>query len=123
MHCILVPTLLVTGTVLPASILGGEFFHLAMIWMILPAAIIAFGIGCWQHKDRWVLGLGIIGLTGIVLSATVLHDVIGEVGEIAGTLLSASILVFAHYRNFRLCRASACAHEESEFVGSAPRQS
>ena len=32
-----------------------------MLWLILPAAIVAFGIGCWRHKDRWVLALGIIG--------------------------------------------------------------
>lgn len=111
MHCILVPTLLVTGTVLPASVLGDELFHQAMMWMILPAAIVAFGIGCWRHKDRWVLTLGVIGLTGMVLSFTVLHDVIGEAGERIGTLLSAAVLIAAHYRNFQLCRSSGCAHE------------
>ena len=110
-HCLLIPTLLVTGTVLPTSVLGGESFHLAMLWLILPAAIVAFGIGCWRHKDRWVLALGIMGLTGMVLSFAVLHDVAGEAGERIGTLLSASVLIAAHYRNFRLCRSSGCAHE------------
>ena len=111
MHCILVPTLLVTGTVLPASVFGDELFHQAMMWMILPAAIVAFGIGCWRHKDRWVLTLGVTGLTGMVLSFTVIHDVIGEAGERIGTLLSAAVLIAAHYRNFQLCRSSGCAHE------------
>jgi hypothetical protein len=111
MHCVLVPTLLVTGTVLPVSILGDELFHQAMIWMILPAAIVAFGIGCWRHKDRWVLTLGMIGLIGMVLSVTVLHDVIGEAGERIVTLLSAAVLVTAHYRNYQLCRSSGCTHE------------
>ena len=112
-HCILLPTLLVTGTVLPATILGDESFHQAMLWMILPAAIVAFGLGCWRHKDRWVLALGMIGLTGMLLSATVLHDLIGEVGERIVTLLSAAVLVSAHYRNFRICRSSGCAHESA----------
>ena len=103
--------LLVTGTVLPVSILGDELFHQAMLWVILPAAIVAFGIGCWRHKDRAVLTLGALGLLGMVLSGTVLHDVIGEVGERTVTLLSAAVLVGAHYRNFRLCRSSACTHE------------
>ena len=111
MHCILVPTLLVTGTVLPASVFSDELFHQAMIWMILPAAIVAFGIGCWRHKDRWVLALGVIGLAGMVLSFTVLHDVIGEASERIGTLLSAAILIAAHYRNFRICRSFGCTHE------------
>ena len=110
-HCILIPTLLITGTVLPATVLADESFHLAMLWVILPAAIVAFGIGCWRHKDRWVLALGAIGLTGMVLAVAVLHDIAGEVGERVVTVISAAILIAAHYRNFRLCRASGCAHE------------
>ncbi len=110
-HCIVIPTLLITGTVLPATVLADESFHLAMLFVILPAAIVAFGIGCWRHKDRWVLTLGATGLTGMVLAATVLHDVAGEAGERVVTVISAAILVAAHYRNFRLCRASDCAHE------------
>ena len=110
-HCVLLPTLLVTGTVLPASLLGDERFHQAMLWMILPAAIVAFGIGCWRHKDRRVLTLGIIGLTGMVLAVAVLHDLVGEVGERIATVLSAAVLVAAHYRNFQLCRSSDCVHE------------
>ena len=112
-HCILLPALLVTGTLLPVSLLGDELFHQAMLWVILPAAIVAFGIGCWRHKDRWVLGFGMIGLSGMVLSGSVLHDVIGEVGERIVTLLSAAVLVGAHYRNFQLCRSSGCAHESA----------
>ncbi len=100
MHCVLIPTLLVTGTVLPATMLGDESFHKAMLWMILPAAIVAFGIGCWRHKDRWVLALGMIGLTGMVLAVAVLHDIVGEVGERIVTVAAAAILVAAHYRNF-----------------------
>ena len=110
-HCVLIPTLLVTGTVLPASFLGDESFHLAMLWVILPAAIVAFGIGCWRHKDQWVLALGSIGVAGIVLSFAVLHDVAGDAGERIGTVISASVLIAAHYRNYQLCRATGGTHE------------
>ncbi len=110
-HCVLVPALLITGTVLPVSFLADEAFHKAMLWVILPAAIVAFGIGCWRHKDRRVLVLGMIGLTGIVLAAVVLHDLVGEVGERIVTVLSAGVLVAAHYRNFQLCRIADCRHE------------
>ncbi len=110
-HCILLPTLLVTGTVLPASILADEAFHYAMLWMILPAAIVAFGIGCWRHKDQRVLTLGIIGLVGMVAAVSVLHDIAGETGERVVTFIAAGFLIAAHYRNFRLCRASGCSHD------------
>ena len=110
-HCIVIPTLLITGTVLPATLLADEWFHQAMLWVILPSAIVAFGIGCWRHKDRYVLALGMIGMTGMVLAVAVVHDIAGEVGERVVTVLSGAILISAHYRNFRLCRASDCAHE------------
>ena len=110
-HCVLLPTLLVTGAVLPASFLGDESFHRTMLLIILPTAILAFGIGCWRHRDRWVLTLGMIGLTGMVLAAETLHDIIGETGERIVTVLSAAILVAAHYRNFQICRSSGCTHE------------
>ena len=110
-HCILVPVLLVTGTVLPVAFLGEEVFHVAMLWVILPAAIVAFGIGCWRHKDQWVLALGIVGMTGMVLAVSVLHDLIGETGEIVVTLFSAAALIAAHFRNYRLCRSADCAHD------------
>ena len=109
-HCVIVPTLLITGTVLPASILTDEAFHLAMLWVILPAAIVAFGIGCWRHRDRWVFSLGMIGLTGMVLAVSVVHDVAGELGERIVTVLAAGVLVAAHYRNYRICRSADCAH-------------
>ena len=110
-HCIVVPTLLVTGTVLPASFLADETFHLALLWVIVPAAVLAFGIGCRKHKDMQVLALGIIGVSGMILAVTLPHEIIGETGERAITLVSAAILVLAHYRNFRLCQSADCAHE------------
>lgn len=108
MHCILVPTLLITGTVLPASFLSDELFHTVMLWVIIPTALLAFAIGCALHKDRWVLALGLLGLTGMLLAVSVFHDIAGEAGERAATLISAAILIAAHYRNFRLCRSSHC---------------
>ena len=110
-HCILIPTLLVMGTVIPISFLADESFHYAMLWIILPAAIIAFGIGCWRHKDSWVFALGMTGMAGMVLAVSVLHDVIGETGERIATVIFAAILIAAHYRNFKICRSSRCAHE------------
>lgn len=111
-HCVIAPTLLVLGTAIPASLLEDEWFHRAMLWVILPAAILAFGLGCRRHRDRWVFVLGGLGLIGIVVAATVLHDVVGESGERVATLASAGLLVAAHVRNFKLCRTVQCDHGE-----------
>ncbi|MEM1180341.1 MAG: MerC domain-containing protein [Acidobacteriota bacterium] len=106
-HCIAIPVLLVVGAAVPSLFLG-ETFHRTMLWLVVPSAILAFSLGCSRHKDRLVLILGAVGVIGLVASGTVLHDVVGEFGEKAGTLASAAILIFAHVRNFRLCRSDSC---------------
>ena len=110
LHCIALPALLVLGAAVPIVFLDDESFHSAMLWLVVPSAVLAFGLGCWRHKDRWVLLLGAFGLTGMVLSGTVLHELIGEFGERLVTLGSAALLIAAHVRNFTLCRSESCDH-------------
>ena len=113
LHCLAAPVFLVAGTALPASFLTDESFHQMLLWAILPASILAFGLGCWRHKDRWVLGLGILGLLGLSLSVVAPHDLIDESGERWVTVGSAGILISAHLRNFKQCRTDRCDHEEA----------
>lgn len=110
-HCITLPALLVVGVTLPTVFLDDELFHQAMLWLVVPSAVIAFGLGCRRHKDRRVLLLGALGVAGLVLSGTVLHEILGEIGERSVTLGSACLAVAAHLRNFKLCRSEACRHE------------
>ncbi len=112
LHCIAAPVLLVAGTSVPAAFVNDETFHGMLLWAILPAAILALGLGCWQHKDRWVLWLGVFGLLGLSSSVAVPHELIGETGERLVTVGSAGILIAAHVRNFRRCRDDDCAHPE-----------
>ena len=111
LHCIALPAVLVVGATLPTVLLDDESFHRLMLWLVVPSAVIAFGLGCWRHKDRRVLLLGVLGVTGLVLSGTVLHDIFGELTEKGVTLVSAGLLIAAHLRNFRLCRSDSCRHE------------
>ena len=113
LHCVAAPVLLVAGTTLPAALVADETFHQKLLWTILPASIVAFGLGCWQHKDRWVLALGVLGLLGLSAAVAVPHELIGESGERLATVGSAGILTAAHLRNFRRCRADGCDHEEA----------
>lgn len=111
-HCMIAPVLLVAGAALPASFLTDETVHHMLLWAILPAAILALGLGCRQHKDGWVLLLGVLGLVGLSSSAAVSHEVLGEIGERTLTIGSAAVLIVAHVRNFRRCRADDCDHGE-----------
>ena len=108
LHCVILPLSLVLGTALPLTLMGEESFHLGLLCLVVPAGAVAFGLGCREHRDARVLALGVTGMLGILLAATVLHDVIGESGERAATLIAAVVLISAHVRNYRLCRASKC---------------
>ena len=111
LHCIAAPVLLVAGTTLPASFVADETFHQMLLWVILPAAILAFGLGCWRHKDRWVLLCGAVGLLGLSSGVVISQDRIGELGERIVALGSAGLLISAHLRNFHLCRRDGCDHD------------
>ena len=112
LHCIALPALLVLGSAVPTVFLD-ESFHRSMLWLVVPSAVLAFALGCRRHKDRQVLLLGAVGIVGMVLAGTVLHDVVGEAGEKIVTLAAAALLISAHLRNFKLCRAETCQHDEA----------
>ena len=108
LHCAILPLGLVLGATLPLTLMEDEIFHLGLLCLVLPAGIVAFGLGCREHRDAWVLTLGATGMLGILLAATVLHDVVGESGERAATFAAAVVLICAHVRNYHLCRLSRC---------------
>src|SRR4029079_6750340 len=91
-----------------ASFLTGESFHAAILWFILPTSLVAVTLGCWRHKDRYVLGLCAIGLTVIVVAARVGDPLFGEPAEMILTSVGSSLLIAGHFRNFTLCRGAAC---------------
>lgn len=110
LHCLATPILILAGSSVPLWQADDESFHQAMLWLIVPSSVLAFSLGCWRHKDRWVLGLGVIGLLGITLPIAAPSGALGEVGERWVTVCAAVLLVAAHLRNFKRCRADGCEH-------------
>ena len=113
LHCVLTPILLVGGAILPTSFAADESFHRMLLWIVLPSSLLAFGLGCWRHKDVTVLGLGVLGLIGLALPIVAPHGLIGESAERGFTVVAAGLLITAHVRNFRQCRADCCDHAPS----------
>lgn len=107
-HCLLTPLLLVLLPALGVSILADERFHLLLLWLLLPVSAYALTLGCRRHRDRRVLGLGLLGLTILIAAALVGHDLLGDAGERTLTLAGAAMLAAGHIRNYRLCRSDAC---------------
>ena len=110
LHCLIVPITLLVGPIAPLLAFEDETFHRALVWIVLPTATLAFATGCLQHRDRLVFALGATGLTLLIASFTLFHELLGENGERVVALTASALLISAHVRNFRLCGSDDCEH-------------
>ena len=110
LHCFATPILLAFAPSLLALPVADEKFHAVLIFLILPASIVALTLGCRRHGDMSVFHWGCSGL--IVLLGTLLlgHDLLGDSGEKIMTVFGSGLVVVGHVLNFRSCRTSACQH-------------
>lgn len=115
-HCLITPLILVALPVAAGTWLGGESFHLWLLVLILPLSTTALTLGCRRHKDRAVMLLGAAGMALLVLAVLFGSGWLGERGERVLTLTGSAALIAGHVRNFRQCRASACAHDPNSKV-------
>lgn len=108
LHCLVTPVLLILIPVLASTIVADETFHKILLVFVLPASSLALLLGCRRHKDWIVLSLGALGLTQLAVIAFVGHELLGETGETAATVVSSLVLAVSHFRNHRLCRSDGC---------------
>ena len=108
LHCIAGPLLLVVFPSLLAFPVDDHFYHILMVWFVIPTSSIAVLLGCTRHKDPMVLVLAFLGIIGLGITAIYGHDFLGETGEKLATLAATFLLAFAHWRNYSLCRSDSC---------------
>lgn len=113
-HCALLPILLATVPAFSHLSADNHEFHIALVFLIVPMSLIAGLLGCAKHKDKVVLASIVTGLSLLLISAFLGHDLMGEIGERVATVIASFILVFAHWRNYRLCRSKKCDHDSGE---------
>ena len=102
LHCILTPiALILFPAMLASSPLAGEGFHKLMLLAVIPTSVIALGIGCRKHGNLNVIYLCTLGLT-ILLAAGLFGEILGENGEVVGTIIGAIVLAVGHFRNHNL---------------------
>jgi hypothetical protein len=61
-------------------------------------------MGYLHHRSYKVFVVVSIGLTLIILSTTLGHDLLGETGEVVLSILGSMIIAFGHFRNYHLSR-------------------
>jgi len=109
-HCAFFPLMLAVFPSIAVLPVDDQVFHEMLVWLVLPASLMAVFLGCSRHKDRLVLlGIG-FGLTIFVLTAMFGHELLGEKGERITIFIAALILAWSHWRNFSLCHRDSCNH-------------
>lgn len=110
-HCLLTPIALIVFPILGTTVLTHSLFHKLMFFLILPTSLLAFFLGCRQHKDSHVIMLGLLGFAILFFGAFWGHELLGVSRERILTLAGGAFMAAGHVRNFRLCRQTSCEHD------------
>ena len=110
LHCFATPILLAFAPSLLALPVADEKFHAVLIFLILPASLVALTLGCRRHGDMSVVYWGCGGLVVLLGTLVLGHDLLGDAGEKIMTVFGSGLVVVGHTLNFRACRASTCQH-------------
>ena len=106
LHCLLLLLIPVVLVAAPSAALLAPFdesLHLGLVFLVLPISLIALSLGCWQHREWSILMLGSAGVLVSLGSVLLGHDLLGESGEVVGTIVGAALICVSHVRNQRCC--------------------
>ena len=107
LHCLLVPSFfIVTSGALTLSI-DNESIHWAILFLAIPISTYALISGVSNHNDYGVFLLGLAGL-GVLITTALSESFLTETSVTIFTLLGSALVVYAHTRNFQLCKELDC---------------
>jgi len=113
-HCVFLPVIFIIA---PYSFLASHEFHEALIYFIIPSALVAFVLGCRKHGDKLVAIMGAIGILLLIIALS-MHSILHaeqhseEFLSIVITISGSVLLVYSHLRNRKLCmREDYTCHE------------
>lgn len=126
-HCLVVPILIVLVPLINTTFFVHQDFHLWMLIAVFPTTLASILIGCRKHKDKFVFIACILGLASLVLAFCLQQQGIAhcescatesgtsKIGSVAWiNTFGGAFLIFAHSRNFYLCRKASCSKKKSD---------
>lgn len=108
-HCLSIPFILALGPALNLWIWGSEGFHLALLLVVVPLSLVAFGLGYRYHRSPKMLIPGLVGLAIVVIAAILEMIWIGPVTAAIITSTGGVCLIIAHVMNLRAQKACRAA--------------
>lgn len=107
-QCLLLPILVVVTPLASVGFLGDEWFHMALLLVVLPLSLLAFALGFRQHRNPTMLipgGLGLL-LVALAAAAEISHSMSHWQAALL-TSLGGLLLITGHWLNLRY-RRLAC---------------
>ena len=107
-HCFLTPSFVLLTSGLISFSFDNELVHNLILFAAVPISLYALISGNANHKILYLLPVGIIGLSLLVLAVSLGEAFLGELGEKSLTLIGSVLVVFAHFKNHQACKELDC---------------
>ena len=107
-HCFLTPSFVLLTSGLISFSFDNEFVHNLILFVAVPISLYALILGYSNHKIFYLLPIGIVGLSALVLAVALGETFLGELGEKSLTLIGSFLVVFAHFKNHQACKELDC---------------
>ena len=112
-HCLFAPSLIILSYSSLALTIESELIHKIILLLTVPISIFAISLGYKNHPNNSIIYSGIAGLT-ILISALLIGENIGENAELLLTMVGSLMVIYCHYRNYKICKEVNCdCHETS----------
>ena len=107
LHCLLVPSFLIVSSGALALSIDNELIHWTILFLAIPVSIYALVTGVSNHNNFAVFLVGLAGL-GILFATALSESFLTETYVIIFTLMGSAFVVYAHFKNFQLCKELDC---------------
>ena len=116
-HCLLTPAFLILTSGFISLSVNNELIHSYILMVAIPVSVVALTLGQRNHRTVAIFMIGLLGLVVLSTAWFLGEPRIGEYGEKALTVLGSILVVYAHYRNYCICRqinCDCCLAQDSE---------
>jgi hypothetical protein len=102
------PSFLILGSGFLAVSIDNEFTHKILLIVVVPLSLFALISGFRNHRILSFLSIGVTGLLVLITAVILGESFLGEFNEKALTLFGATVVAYAHFKNYQVCRKLDC---------------
>jgi len=107
-HCLFMPSFLILGSGLLTVSIDNESMHTILLIFVVPFSLFALISGFRNHRILSFLSIGVTGLLVLITAVILGESFLGEFNEKALTLFGATVVAYAHFKNYQVCRKLDC---------------